>query len=241
MRRRRAAGFTYLTALFMIAIMSAGLGLVGQMWETESIRDREAQLLYVGNQYRLAIQRYVVSGPGLYPRTLDDLLKDPRSPSPRRHLRRLYPDPIMRSSEWGIIKAPDGGIMGVYSRSEEAPMKVANFQLRDQDFASAKKYSDWKFAYAPKPAGQLPQRPGAPSPGSPGMPGTAPGATPPGAMPGAAPGMGTPLMPGGAPMGTPVQPGAAPAPGVIPMPGATPNVGATPMPGSIATPPATSP
>jgi type II secretory pathway pseudopilin PulG len=221
MGRHRAAGFTYLTALFMIAIMAAGLGLVGQMWETESIREREAELLYVGHQYRLAIQRYVVSGPGLYPRTLDDLLKDPRSPSTRRHLRRLYPDPITRSSEWGIIKAPDGGIMGVHSRSEDAPLKVANFRTRDQDFASATKYSDWKFFYAPKPAGQqqqLQQKPGAavPAPGAPGMPGAAPG---------------TPPMPGTIPM-----PGAAPGPGASPMPGSAPAAGAPPMPGSVPSP-----
>ena len=219
MRCHRAAGFTYLTALFMIAIMAAGLGLVGQMWETESIREREAELLYVGNQYRLAIQRYVVGGPGLYPRTLDDLLKDPRSPSTRRHLRRLYPDPITRSSEWGIIKAPDGGIMGVYSLSEEAPLKVANFRIRDQDFASATKYSDWKFSYAPKPAGQqqqLQQKPGAPAPPGAGMPGSTPGTVP---------------MPGMIPM-----PGAAPAPGATPMPGAAPGAGATAMPGAAPTP-----
>jgi hypothetical protein len=191
------------------------------MWETESTREREAELLYVGNQYRLAIQRYVVSGPGLYPRKLDELLKDPRSPSTRRHLRRLYPDPITRSSEWGIIKAPDGGIMGVYSRSEEAPLKVANFRMRDQEFASAAKYSDWKFSYAPKPAGQLqPMQP------QPGAPGSGPGAT---GMPGAAPGM-VP-MPGMIPM-----PGAAPTPGGTPMPGAAPGFGAAPKPGAAPTP-----
>jgi hypothetical protein len=150
-----------------------------------------------------------VSGPGLYPRTLDELLKDPRSPATRRHLRRLYPDPITRSSEWGIIKAPDGGIMGVHSRSEEAP----------QDFAAATKYSDWKFFYAPKPAGQQQQqKPGAVPPGAAPMPGAVP-------MPGVAP------QPGGIPM-----PGAAPAPGGTPMPGAAPGASATPMPGAAPTP-----
>jgi hypothetical protein len=150
--------------------------------------------LYVGNQYRLAIQRYVTSGPGLYPRTLDDLLKDPRSPSTRRHLRRLYPDPITGSSEWGIVKAPDGGIMGVHSRSEAAPLKIANFLLRDRDFTGTAKYSDWIFVYAPKPAGQQQQqpKPGAPAPG--------PGATP---LPGAIP------MPGATPAPAPMPPSPA--------------------------------
>jgi type II secretory pathway pseudopilin PulG len=216
--RRRSAGFTYLTALFMVAIMAAGLGVVGQMWETDSMREREAELLYVGNQYRLAIQRYVTSGAGLYPRTLQDLIKDPRSLSTRRHIRRLYPDPITGSAEWVIVKAPDGGIMGVHSRSEDAPLKVANFRLRDQDFARATKYSEWVFAYAPKPLAQqqqLQQKPGAPppAPGATPMPGTIP-------MPGAAP-PGVP-MPGAAPPGVQMPPGSAPMPGAPPMPGALP-------------------
>jgi type II secretory pathway pseudopilin PulG len=204
--RKRVAGFTYLTALFMIAIMAAGLGLVGQMWETISMREREAELLYVGNQYRLAIQRFVTSGPGLYPRTLDDLIKDPRSPSTRRHIRRLYPDPIT-GSEWAIVKAPDGGIMGVHSSSEAAPLKVANFALRDRDFEGKSKYSDWKFFYAPKPAGQQgQQKPGAPFPAPGAIP--MPGATPtPGLIPGPAPGP----IPAPAPSATPA-PGAASAP-----------------------------
>jgi type II secretory pathway pseudopilin PulG len=173
--RRHEGGFTYLTALFMIAIMSAGLALAGEMWETASLRGREAELLYVGHQYRVAIQRYQMSGGGLYPRTLQDLIKDPRSVSARRHLRKLYADPITGSSEWGIVKAPDGGIMGIYSRSEQAPLKVTHFRLRDRDFEGAKKYSDWKFVYAPTAAGQ--QRPGLPitPPGSSGSPVPAPG------------------------------------------------------------------
>jgi type II secretory pathway pseudopilin PulG len=196
---RRAAGFTYLTALFMIAIMSAGLALLGQMWETASRREREAELLYVGNQYRLAIQRYYLSGPQQYPRTLQDLLKDPRSPAPRRHLRQVYPDPITGSAEWAIVKGPDGGIMGVYSPSEEAPLKITNFRLRDRDFENAKRYADWKFLFVPTALGQQ-QRPGASVPGAP-----APGAPPvPGATPSAIP------TPGAAPFPTPT-PGGAPA------------------------------
>ena len=187
--RRRAAGFTYLTALFMIAIMSAGLGLLGEMWETASMREKEAELLYIGNQYRLAIQRYYLSGPQQFPRTFQDLVKDPRSPAPRRHLRQLYRDPITGSAEWGIVKGPDGGIMGVYSPSEEKPLKVTNFRLRDRDFENAPKYSDWKFVYVP----QALARP------QPGMPGAAP------AMPGAAP-----VMPGATPMVSPPTPTPAP-------------------------------
>jgi type II secretory pathway pseudopilin PulG len=169
--RRRIGGFTYLMALFVIAIAGAGLALLGEVWQTTALREKEAELLYVGNQYRRAIELYYLSGPGQYPRTLEDLLKDPRSPTVRRHLRRLYPDPITGTSEWMLVKAPDGGIMGVHSRSEKQPLKVANFKLRDRDFEGAAKYLDWKFVYSPtlqtkpKPAATAAPIPGsAPTP-----------------------------------------------------------------------------
>ena len=190
----RCGGFTYLTALFIIAIMGAGLALLGEIWETAALREREAELLYVGNQYRLAIERYVKSGGGLYPRRLEDLIKDPRSVSPRRHLRQLYADPITGTKEWGIIKAPDGGILGVYSRSEDAPLKAANFKLRDKDLEKAKKYSDWKFFYAPAVQAQGQPSATAPPAAGPAVPTAAPPTAGPGGLAGTPPS--APLAPG---------------------------------------------
>jgi len=156
---RGAAGFTYLTVLFVVAFMGVGLALTGEVWHTAAAREKEAELLYVGHQYRKAIERYFLSGPRQYPRTLDALLKDPRKPGAERYLRRLYPDPLTGKDEWGIVKAPDGGVMGVYSVSEEQPLKSANFRLRDREFEGAAKYADWKFVYTP--AAQAAAKPGA--------------------------------------------------------------------------------
>ena len=78
--RARLEGFTYLTVLFAIAFMGLGLALAGEAWHTALMREREAQLLYTGNQYRRAIERYYLSGLNQFPRTLEDLLKDPRKP-----------------------------------------------------------------------------------------------------------------------------------------------------------------
>ncbi len=163
----RRAGFTYLTVLFAIAFMGLGLALAGEVWQTALARDREMQVLYAGNQYRRAIERYYVSGPRQFPRALEDLLKDPRKPGTERYLRKLYFDPLTGKSEWGIVKAPDGGIMGVYSLSEDSPKKVANFAFANREFEGATKYSDWKFLYTPGTqqvpvAQQLP----APNPGT---------------------------------------------------------------------------
>jgi type II secretory pathway pseudopilin PulG len=164
MVRQGSAGFTYLTVLVVVAVLGGGLALVGEVWHTVAMREREAELLYVGDQYRRAIGRYYLNGPRQYPRALEDLLKDPRRPGTERYLRRLYPDPIT-GKEWGLLKAPDGGILGIHSQSSDAPLKNAGFRVRDQAFEGALKYSDWQFVYAPSPARPTP-RP-TPAPGAP--------------------------------------------------------------------------
>ena len=155
----REQGFTYLAALFAVAILGGGLALAGEVWETSAKREKEAELLFAGDQYRKAIERYFLSGQRQYPRSLEDLLKDSRRPGTVRYLRRLYPDPLT-GKEWGLVKAPDGGILGVHSLSQERPLKVAGFRARDAAFEGAQKYSEWKFVHA------LPAQP-APKPGAP--------------------------------------------------------------------------
>ena len=155
-RARTATGFTYLAILFVVALMGLGLALVGEVWHTAAVREREATLLWVGEQYRKAIERYYLAGPRQYPRALSDLLRDLRRPGVERYLRRLYADPVTNSSEWGIVRSFDDGIMGVYSRSEAKPLKEANFAPRQAGFEGAQKYSDWKFVFVPAAAPTAP-------------------------------------------------------------------------------------
>ena len=158
--KKAQRGFTYLTALFILAILLGGLALVGEVWETSAKREREAELLFVGHQYRRAIGLYYESSKDKkFPKTLEDLIKDPRQASTQRYLRRLYPDPMTGKAEWGLIKAADGGIGGVHSLSEEAPLKVSGFRVRDADLEGKPKYNEWRFIYKPaepaaKPAGK---------------------------------------------------------------------------------------
>jgi hypothetical protein len=80
-------------------------------------------------------------------------------------LRRLYPDPLTGRDEWGIVKAPDGGIMGVYSLSDGRPLKISGFRPRDRELEGAVSYTDWKFVFtpasqaAPKPVAKPPAVP----------------------------------------------------------------------------------
>ncbi|HLQ12088.1 MAG TPA: type II secretion system protein [Steroidobacteraceae bacterium] len=146
-------GFTYLGLLFAIAILGITLATIGIVWSAQIQRDREAELLYIGNQYRAAIGRYVGSG-GQYPQELADLVADKRFPVARRYLRRLYPDPMTNSADWGLILAPAGGIIGVVSRSQGKPIKVAGFLAVNSAFEKTECYCDWKFIYAPRARGR---------------------------------------------------------------------------------------
>jgi type II secretory pathway pseudopilin PulG len=146
-------------------MMAGGLALVGEVWHTANVREKEAELLHIGNEYRKAIERYYLSGPQRqYPKNLSDLIRDPRQPGTVRHLRRLYPDPITGKDEWGLVKSADGGFAGVYSLSEEAPMKTAGFAVRDASFEGKAKYSEWQFAFAPAQAAAAKPKPGATKP-----------------------------------------------------------------------------
>ncbi len=148
-QRSGQMGFTYIGLLFAIAIIGITLSTVGVVWSTQLRRDKEAELLFVGNQFRLAIGRYVRSG-GQYPLELADLLEDKRTPVPRRFLRRIYPDPMTRGADWDLVTAPQGGIMGVASRSQDKPIKVAGFLAANAGFELAECYCEWKFVYSPR-------------------------------------------------------------------------------------------
>lgn len=149
----RQTGFTYLGLLFAVAIIGITLAAVGVVWSTQSRRDREAELLFIGDQIRQAVGRYYEIG-GVYPHSLADLLEDKRVPVPRRFLRRLYPDPMTGSADWELIRAAGGGIMGVASSSQQKPIKVAGFPLADAAFEKADCYCAWKFIYVGKAIGR---------------------------------------------------------------------------------------
>jgi type II secretory pathway pseudopilin PulG len=147
----RQDGFSYIGILIFIALMGVALAGVGQFSSQISKREQEQELLFVGNQYRTALELYYrhSSGTDRFPQTLKDLLKDPRYPDTQRYLRRLYPDPITGKTDWGLMKNLNGEIIGVYSRSENEPLKKYGFIRANQNFEGATKYSDWVFMLPP--------------------------------------------------------------------------------------------
>jgi len=145
--RTRENGFTYLGALFLIVLMGLALAGTGEVWSTASRRARERELLWVGGQYAQALRRYYENSPDIkqYPKRLVDLLEDQRRPTPQRHLRRLYPDPITGSSDWGLTLGSDGRIVGVHSLSQRLPLKSSRFPPEWSDFEGAENYAAWEF------------------------------------------------------------------------------------------------
>lgn len=141
-------GFTYIGLLIFVAILSVSLLGVAESWQLSVRREKEKELLFIGEQFRRALDRYsnhALPGTSRYPRTLEDLLKDPRYPQTRRYLRRIYVDPMTGNSEWGLFRGPGGDIWGVYSLSETEPLKQHHFSKDNAAFEDKKKYSDWKF------------------------------------------------------------------------------------------------
>jgi type II secretory pathway pseudopilin PulG len=137
--------------LVIIAIMGAALASTGSVWRQIQQREKEQELLFVGLQYRRAIARYYERSPGVksYPPTLDALLHDERLPGLARHLRRPYRDPMTRAGIWGLVPAPTGGIMGVYSLAAETPIRRSNYPSELGWLGGKPSYADWQFIYLP--------------------------------------------------------------------------------------------
>jgi type II secretory pathway pseudopilin PulG len=149
--RRRQAGLTYLGILFAIAILGTGLALTGTVWHTVQQRDKEAELLFIGAQFRRALASYYHQSPGVkrFPGQLTDLIKDPRFPNTKRHLRQLYVDPMTGRPVWAVVRNAEGGIIGVRSLSELAPIKQHFADGPDKQFTGKTRYTDWAFVYLP--------------------------------------------------------------------------------------------
>jgi type II secretory pathway pseudopilin PulG len=146
--RAAQRGVVLLTVLFVVLATTLAASALVVSYTTQMRREKEAQLLFAGDQFRRAITSYYNAIPqggarGLPP-TLQALVHDDRFPKPIHHLRRIYPDPITGQADWELLE--DGpGIIGVRSRSKLAPLKSEGFGAKDAHLRGAATYSGWEF------------------------------------------------------------------------------------------------
>lgn len=159
MRTGSQRGFTYIGVLIAISLIGIGLALAGETWRITVKREKEIELLAIGNQFRQAIASYYYASPGSvrqYPSSLEDLLKDPRYPGTRRHLRRIWEDPMTGKPKWGLVAGPGNTITGVYSLADKMPLKQGGFSDKDTGFENRNSYQQWKFVFIPPNSSILP-------------------------------------------------------------------------------------
>lgn len=150
--KRKESGYILLGLLVLLIVAGYALAETGAKWSDIVKREREQELLKVGDTIRTAIGNYYNQSPGVikqYPPNLEALLYDVRFPVPRRYLRKLYLDPVTQKEGWGILEAPSGGVMGVYSLSPAKPFKTKNFRPINRHFENQKHYGEWYFVYIP--------------------------------------------------------------------------------------------
>lgn len=165
-------GFTYVALMVFLAIVALGSAMTLEVQSTVGQRDAEKELLAIGGEFNQAFASYYRQTPGgarRFPDRLEDLVEDPRFPGVKRHLRRLYADPLTGRKAWGPIPAPGGGIMGVFSLAEGTPMRTpssmetplapvaaASTPMAGEVLPAGTGYGAWRFGYWPTEAGMRP-------------------------------------------------------------------------------------
>lgn len=152
---RSAGGFTYIGLLVFVAVLAAAATASLAAGTSLSRRDAEVELLAIGLEFRAALKSYAEATPFGQPdapKELAELLRDPRYPGVRRHLRRLHVDPLTARAAWGVIRDPGGRIVGIHSLSATAPLRQGNFPPEFESFKGASRHDEWVFALTPPAA-----------------------------------------------------------------------------------------
>jgi type II secretory pathway pseudopilin PulG len=149
----KAGGFTYIGLLIFVAVLGAAATASLGAGTSLLRRGSEAELLAIGLEFRAALKSYAEATPFGQPdapKELAELLRDPRHPGVRRHLRRLYVDPLTGKAEWGLVRDPGGRILGIHSLSTTPTLRQENFPLGLESLKEARRHDEWVFALVPQ-------------------------------------------------------------------------------------------
>jgi len=189
------SGYAMITLLVALSLMGVFMSAALPVWRQQVQREKEAELIWRGQQYDRAIQLYRQRHGAPGPPDVDVLVKE-------RFLRRKYTDPITgkdfavrpvgpagtaspedgdQSRASGRVRRPSRPLTsgpgrrigqlvgGVRSTSTARSIRVLNGRQR---------YNEWEFAYVPYQDSQAARTPAA-SPSRPGLTPRTPGSRPP--------------------------------------------------------------
>jgi type II secretory pathway pseudopilin PulG len=145
----RAHGYAMAALIVGIGILAMMLGVALPLWHTAVRREREAELVFRGEQYVQAIRLFQRRYAGTFPPNIDVLVQ-------QRFLRRRYQDPITRGDfqplyaemakvaasvrASGQAPAPStptrGGVIGVVSTSTDRSLRM---------YKGRGHYNEWTF------------------------------------------------------------------------------------------------
>jgi type II secretory pathway pseudopilin PulG len=95
-------GYAMAALLVSIAVMTILMSVAMPVWRTQAQREKEAELVFRGEQIARAINLYTRKmGGGNFPPSIDVLVQG-------RFLRKKYKDPMTESGEWDLILAGSG-------------------------------------------------------------------------------------------------------------------------------------
>jgi hypothetical protein len=230
MRRRRGkeSGFALLLVFLMAAIIAITMYKEIERVAFDSQRQKEQLLIERGEQYKVAIRRFIQANQNRWPASMDEL----ESFNNRRFLRHRYKDPMTGKDEWRLIHIQNGVLTDSKNskpKTDKDKTSTPNGFIQEmaglgavgstgatgQTLAMRRRASDDQAGVMPGGAGGAPgsSNPNAPpgtppnpGPGQPGYPGVVQqppiaGNLPPGGQP---PGVQPPLP--GAPPGAPSPP-----------------------------------
>lgn len=92
--------------LVSLSLMGLLLSMALPVWSQQARREREAELIFRGEQYARAIALYQRRQPGAFPSDLDTLVEG-------RYLRRKYGDPMRGDAEFRVLRQTEQEAPGI--------------------------------------------------------------------------------------------------------------------------------
>jgi type II secretory pathway pseudopilin PulG len=195
-RPRSEAGFTLVMVLVIVAVMAIAMGAAVQTVTFQAQREKEAELVFRGEQYVEAIRTFKARF-GRFPVTLKEMWE-----AKPRVMRKRWKDPMTGSEVWGIVHlgedgqqvgtgpgglptsglqpsptpaptplpGPTGGLPGIRPGQQVGPI-IGVYSTSCDDsirvYEGRTRYCDWKFVYRENQGGQGSRVPTNQRPGEP--------------------------------------------------------------------------